>query len=165
MKLYRNNKVYVNYKDLLFLINAGFDIPKEVKKDFPISYDFVDEYDFYEFSSDEAKSFFRVLEWIPEYNRFQNKDINYLQNYFIKNLQEIHKIYNRYCKALLKNDMEKANELRYYYSLLVYKDNSIKDIIDYKKGILKLDFPKKEKRDKDEKYRKFLMDMLILNNK
>lgn len=150
MKIYVNNKVYISNHDIEFLLKKKIHMPDSVK--YELDKELVrkldnekveDEHDFIEFTSNEAKEFFNNLGFIINYDDVKNMNIKELKD-------EKREIQNEY-KNKSETDFKKLNadnpEIMAMYNLEIDELNqsikSLDEIIEYKKGKLNIDIPKK----------------------
>ena len=146
MKLFVNNKVYVQKNDLAYFMRGteGISIPSSIiDKVFGQVFIVTDEnrYEFVEFSSPEEIDFFKKCDWMVDYNLFDGMTENQIVEYGCQINAEINKI------ATSFNELpEKERERQYIQAstkieLLEFKMWSVRDILWHKHGHLKFTLP------------------------
>lgn len=146
MKLFVNNKVYVQKNDLAYFMRGteGISIPSSIiDKVFGQVFIVTDEnrYEFVEFSSPEEIDFFKKCDWMVDYNLFDGMTENQIVEYGCQINAEINKI------ATSFNELpEKERERQYIQAstkieLLEFKMWSVRDILWHKQGHLKFTLP------------------------
>lgn len=153
MKIFMNNKVYVNQKDFIFLLKSSIcEVPDNIIKEaFPVGIYAIEsnkDYDFIVFESDDAKKFFRKLNFVVNYNSYKDKSAD--------------EIYILVQKLMFKQIELMINKRNNHIELikLNHMISSLNDIIRFKRGYIEITLPEKEKYDKDLKYKVFLKKMM-----
>lgn len=165
MKVFINNKVYVSQKDVSLLFQLGIQPPQEVYETLAILagpnpvFEFYKskEDEFIEFSEEETKEFFRKQDYIINYGSYKKtsiEDLEYLLGNTIYDKQDIldsarHLINDEDLKRIKANLLKINNKI-----------TGIQDIMKIKLDISDITLPKKEYKDKDEKHRLFLQQMM-----
>lgn len=158
MKIYYNNKIYVQVIDLMWLNTLNIDIPSIVRKSlFKNSYklinDSISNSDFIYFEDEDIIKYFNDLDWIIDYDKVKYLSLYklFLYSNAIKNkCNELIKKYNKmdyYDKirnANLKDDIKYLN-IKYF---------NIRDYILYRIGIIKYELPNNVERNIHNKVRK-----------
>lgn len=146
MKIITENKAYVQLNDLAYLMKSseGKSIPSsiinKVFKDMFICTD-SNRYEFMEFDSPEEIKFFKDLEYSVDYMEC----INLSDVEIIEKGQEIADEMNKVAKKyndLSDEDKEKNQRLVVEHELLQFKMYSLRDIIWFRQGKLKMKLPK-----------------------
>jgi len=146
MKLFVNNKVYVQKNDLAYFMRGteGISIPSSIiNKVFGQVFIVTDEnrYEFVEFSSPEEIDFFKKCDWIVDYNLFDGMTENQIVEYGCQINAERNKI------ATSFNELPEEERERQYIQastkieLLEFKMWSVRDILWHKQGHLKFTLP------------------------
>ena len=146
MKLFVNNKVYVQKNDLAYFMRGteGISIPSSIiDKVFGQVFIVTDEnrYEFVEFSSSEEIDFFKKCDWMVDYNLFDGMSENQIVEYGCQINAEINKI------ATSFNELPEEERERQYIQastkieLLEFKMWSVRDILWHKQGHLKFTLP------------------------
>jgi len=146
MKLFVNNKVYVQKNDLAYFMRGteGISIPSSIiNKVFGQVFIVTDEnrYEFVEFSSPEEIDFFKKCDWIVDYNLFDGMTENQIVEYGCQINTERNKI------ATSFNELPEEERERQYIQastkieLLEFKMWSVRDILWHKQGHLKFTLP------------------------
>ena len=146
MKLFVNNKVYVQKNDLAYFMRGteGISIPSSIiDKVFGQVFIVTDEnrYEFVEFSSPEEIDFFKKCDWIVDYNLFDGMTENQIVEYGCQINAERNKI------ATSFNELPEEERERQYIQastkieLLEFKMWSVRDILWHKQGHLKFTLP------------------------
>ena len=161
MKIFLNNKVYVSYHDIKFLLREHYAMPLSVLLE--IDDVFVNNYDkmlgskihnFMAFNCEAAEEYFKNLDFIINYNELKDKTLEEL-----KFEQKIYEILKKYTEStyptLSGNNVRDAEAKLARYGHIVY---SLSELINYKEGTLKLNMPYKYSKS-DIKRLNFLCDM------
>ena len=147
MKVFANNKVYVQKNDLAYFMRGaeGVSIPSSiVEKVFGQIFIVTDEnrYEFIEFSSPKEIEFFRNCDWMIDYNMFDEMTEEEIVNYGCQINTERNNVAAAF-NAL--DDKEKAKQYTQTLTkiqLLEFKMASVRDVLWHKQGHLKFDLPK-----------------------
>jgi hypothetical protein len=148
MKIMVNDKLYVQVKDISFIIHVFPFIssicPKKVLTKF---FDKVlicndnNKYTFMEFSDIEEINFFKNLNFIVDYDTY--KDLTFKE--IIRNVENIgnslNDIVDRYNELDEVKQEENKKKFTYLFETKYYKMNSIREIYKIKSGELKIDLP------------------------
>ena len=146
MKLFANNKVYVQKNDLAYFMRGaeGVSIPSSIiNKVFGQIFIVTDDnrYDFVEFSSPEEIEFFKKCDWMVDYNLFDGMTEEEIMEYGCQINTERNKI------ATSFNELSEAEREKQYMQvstkieLLEFKMLSVRDILWHKQGYLKFPLP------------------------
>ena len=147
MKLFVNNKVYVQKNDLAYFMRGteGISIPSSIiDKVFGQVFIVTDEnrYEFVEFSSPEEIDFLKKCDWMVDYNLFDGMTEDQIVEYGCQIYAERNKI------ATSFNELPEDDRERQYIQastkieLLEFKMWSVRDILWHKQGHLKFPLPK-----------------------
>ncbi len=148
MKILTNDKIYIQLKDIAFLIHIFPHItlkcPKQVlTKCFSKILIFNDEnkYDFMEFDDIESISFLNNLSFIVNY--YDYEDLSFKE--IIRNVEnignELNNLADKYQDLDEKNQEEKYEKFSYLFEIKYYKMTSIREIYQIKTGELKVNLP------------------------
>ena len=149
MKIIAENTVYVQKNDSMYLLNIT-DLPipasifRKVFRNGMIIIDDSNKYEFEEFEDDSEIEFFKGLDWIVDYNSV--KDLS--DDEIIAMGQNIAQSKNQIAKQFnsMSEDERKENlEMVIQCELLDYKMYSLRDILWFKQGHLKMTLPNKER--------------------
>ena len=150
MKVFVNNKVYVSNHDIKFLLSEHYAMPLSVLLE--IDDKFIEDYDkllgsrihdFMSFTSEEAKEYFKGLDFIIDYNEFKDKTIDELK--FEQKIYEIHRKYTESTYPALNGNNTRNTDIELAkYGHIVY---SIGEIINYKEGTLRFNIPRQYSKD------------------
>ncbi len=88
MKIYLNNKVYVSKKDILYVLTHENNVSVSIKKSIFIQNNHDEKLvvssenqdEFFIFDTDEAKDYFRKLDYILNFGSYMKYDVDYLKN-------------------------------------------------------------------------------------
>ena len=152
MKIITENAVYVQKNDITYLNHADLPIPASIfMKVFGNDVVIIDDsnrYEFEKFEDDQEIEFFKGLDWIVDYNSV--KDLS--DNEIIEIGENIIQLRNQITKQFnsMSEDERKENlEMVTQCELLDFKIYSLRDILWFKQGHLKMtlpegvDYPKK----------------------
>ena len=144
MKIFANNKVYVQNNDLSYLLHNAKEIPASIfEKVFTGIFIVTDKnrYEFIEFSKPEEIEFFKKSEWIVDYNSLDGMN----EEQIIEYGQQINKKRNQIAESfnkLSKNEREKQyDEITSQIDLLEFQMLSVRDILWHKQGNLEFSLP------------------------
>ena len=146
MKIFVNNKVYVQKNDLAYLMRGaeGISIPSSIiNKVFGKVFIVTDEnrYEFVEFSSPEEIDFFKKCDWMVDYNLFDGMTENQIVEYGYQINAERNKIATSF-NELSEGEREKQYiQVSTKIELLEFKMWSVRDILWHKQGHLKFLLP------------------------
>ena len=162
MKIFINNKVYVSQKDIWFLLRSNvFNIPENIIKEIcpfgTMAIDKTKENDFFVFESKEAKNYFRKQESIINYNSYKDIGIDEIRKIIDDNSK---KALNTSLKLRVVSNLEVAKILYRELVTINFINESLYDLIDFKKGLLRIELPERIRKNPDEKYKVFLKKMM-----
>ena len=146
MKLFVNNKAYVQKNDLAYLMRGaeGISIPSSiVDQVFGQVFIVTDEnrYEFVEFSSPKEIDFFKKCDWMVDYNFFDGMTEEQIVEYGYQINSERNKIATSFNK-LSEGEREKQYiQVSTKIELLEFKMWSVRDILWHKQGHLKFPLP------------------------
>ena len=146
MKLFINNKVYVQKNDLAYFMRGseGISIPSSIiDKVFSQVFIVTDEnrYEFVEFSSPEEIEFFKKCDWMVDYNLFDDMTEEEIVEYGCQINAERNKIATSF-NELSEGEREKQYmQVSTKIELLEFKMWSVRDILWHKQGHLKFQLP------------------------
>ena len=148
MKIMVNDKLYVQVKDISFIIHVFPFIssicPKKIltrclNKVFICNDN--NKYSFMEFSDIEEINFFKNLNFIVDYDTY--KDLTFKE--IIRNVENIgnslNDVVDRYNELDEKKQEQNKKKFTYLFETKYYKMNSIREIYKIKSGELKIDLP------------------------
>ena len=145
MKIFTENKVYVQKNDIAYLNQTDLPIPASIfMKVFGQGVVIIDDrnrYEFMEFTKSEEIDFFKKLDWIIDYNEVKElteDELMALGQSIAERSNMIAKKYN----AMTQKEREKNQNMIFEHELLEFKMHSLKDIILFKRGDLKIKLPK-----------------------
>ena len=150
MKVFINNKVYVQIKDILFisrmLSNIKMECPKSVLvRMFQIIRSNENKYNFIEFSNKEEIDFFKKLDFIISYKEYKNITHEKMTGYIENIGNDLYILAEKFQDL---SEKEQENKYEKYQALCeekYYKMESIREIYKISIGELSIDLPKKEK--------------------
>lgn len=143
MKIIVNNYVYVQKKDILYLIENHIPMPLDIMIYISdelgrINKDNLEE--FYGFSSQECINFFKKLHWIVDYEalyKFKDEDIIRYVNTITDYYNELVDEYN----SFTEKEKEEKSEIADQCDILLYKIGSLNDLLLFRQGDLKISLP------------------------
>ncbi len=148
MKIFLNNKVYVQKCDFMFFFKhlQGYSLPESVSDKvfgdvFIISDD--TKNDFIEFDTDEEIEFFRNCDWIINYNEFENatpEDImEYAEKIYVER-DRVSELFNGKIVFFNQSDYcKKLNE----YEIMGFQIYTLNKLAQLKKGNISFELPEK----------------------
>lgn len=146
MKIITESKAYVQLNDLSVLMKfmEGKSIPssivKEIFSDVFICSD-GNRYDFKEFSKREQVEFFKELDYSVDYNELKDKSEYEIMVYGDSIAKEMNKLAKQ-INSLVARGEDVPEELFITYDKLQFKMLSVRDILLFKQGTLKMNLPK-----------------------
>ena len=146
MKVFANNKVYIQKNDLAYFMRGaeGVSVPSSIiDKVFGQVFIVTDEnrYEFVEFSSPEEIEFFKKCDWMVDYNLFDSMTEEEIIEYGCQINAERNKI------ATSFNELSEEEREKQYIQestkieLLEFKMWSVRDVLWHKQGHLKFPLP------------------------
>lgn len=158
MKIFTNNSVYVQKNDIAYLNCSGLDIPASIfMKVFGKGIVIIDDsnrYEFIEFNEPHEVEFFSCIDWIVDYNAVKDLSENEMIDMAQKIIEERNKIVDKY-NSMSEIEREKNYDLSMKCDLLEFKMYSLRDILWYKQGHLKMNLPFDEEQNKKESKKGF----------
>jgi hypothetical protein len=143
MKLFRNNKVYVQMNDVMFAMNHSNAIPavivNQIFKDVVIVTN-ENRMDFVSFDDKVAIDYFRKLDFIVNYDDYKDLSIEELDakaEIILKKIKDIVDKYNNLSSKKIRENQELINE----YEKLEYVINYLGEIRGIKLGTNHMDIP------------------------
>ncbi len=145
MKLFRDNKVYVQLKDLSKLTKVNYPIPANLYKKFLDSldegkYDWDKQKEFVSFDKEDEINTIRDFDWIIDFDEVKGytlDDFQRLANAANNEANDIADIWNTLDSESKKLNIDKANR----YELLHHKIGDIKEVLWTLQGHIKTPFP------------------------
>ena len=146
MKIFANNKVYVQKNDLAYFMRGaeGILIPSSIiDKVFGQVFIVTDEnrYEFVEFSSLEEIEFFKKCDWIVDYNLFDGMTEEQIVEYGCQINDERIKIATSFNELSEKEKEKQYVKVSTKLELLEFKMWSVRDVLWHKQGHLKFPLP------------------------
>ena len=171
MKIYKNNKVYVTRKDIVYLLKTQQEVPNSIKLDVITqngnSSDLVcnkmNKNDFFVFESDEAKEYFSKFDFILNYGSYIHYDLDYLDELFNQKASK-RMMLNDYYNEMDEQEKMIHQGLKNYINNLDLFLEGLMDIVDLKKNESTIVIPKREPSkaflEKEERAKEFLIKMI-----
>ena len=173
MKILMNDRIFVQIKDIAFLIHVfpyiSQDCPKQLlKKCFSkvLICNEENKYNFIEFNDIEEIEFLDSLNFIVNYYDYESLDFKEI----IRNIEnignELNNIVDKYQDLDKKTQEKQYDKFTYLFELKYYRMNSIREIYKIKAGELKVDLPViEEKSILKEKGLKKYINKIFKNRK
>jgi len=143
MKLFRNNKVYVQMNDVMFAMNHSNSIPavvvNQIFKDVVIVTS-DNRMDFVNFDDEVAINYFRKLDFVVDYDDYKDLSIEELDAKAGVLIEKLGVIANNY-NSLSKEKRAKHQDLVEEYEKLEYVINYLGEIRGIKLGTNNMDIP------------------------
>lgn len=144
MKIVKNNKIYVQKNDIVCLNQTNLAIPASIfMKVFGNGIVIIDDsnrYEFVAFDTPEEIEFFRNLDWIIDYDevkKLSEEEMIALGQSIAEEKNKIARIFN----SLPQEEREKNMNLVSQAELLDFKMYSLRDILWFKQGRIKMELP------------------------
>ena len=147
MKIFANNKAYVQNNDLAYLMRGaeGISIPASIfEKVFGKVFIVTDQnrYDFVEFSEPKEIEFFKECDWMVDYNSFDNMTEEEIIEIGCRINEERNKIAKAFNELKQKEKEKQYHKVSTQIELLEFKMMSVRDVLWHKQGNLKFPLPK-----------------------
>ena len=144
MKIFKDNSVYVQKNDLAYLSTFDISIPASIYIKFiGSSFTFVDDtnrYEFIRYDEESEVEFFRNLDFIVDYNEtkdLDDKDIMDVAMSVKHKQNDIAETFN----SMSKEEKEENQHMVVEHQKLDYKFESLRDILWFKQGHIKMVLP------------------------
>lgn len=144
MKIVTGDKVYVQKNDIAYLNQTDLPIPASIfMKVFGAGIVIIDDrnrYEFIEFTEPEEMEFFKKLDWMIDYNKVKDMSEDELIELGKSMAEKSNEIAEKY-NAMSQEKRKQNQNLVVEHELLEFKMHSLKDIIYFKRGELKIKLP------------------------
>ena len=147
MKIIREDGIYVQKNDLAHLTHVDDPVPASIYlKAFGGPYTIINDsnrYDFVKFTEENEIAFFKKQEWIIDYDAvkdFKDEDFVELGKSIAKEQEEQANLYN----SMSAEEQSKNRDIVVYCDLLEFKFYSLRDILWFKQGHIKMTLPGEE---------------------
>ena len=159
MKVFVNNKVYVQNSDLAYFLRGvdGKSAPSSIfNKIFGDVFivDSSNRNDFVEFTSPEEVEFFRNCDWIIDYDSFNAMSEEEIIEYATHISDERNRIADEFNSLPIDERKDKYIKTAIQLELLDFQFSSARDFLWYKQGHIKLQLPIEIKTNEDENVQK-----------
>ena len=173
MKIITENAVYVQKNDIAYLTHTDLPIPASIfRKVFSNEMTIIDDsnrYEFEKFEDDNEIEFFKGLDWIVDYNSVKDlsdDEIIEIKQNIVQARSQIAEQFNSMSEDERKENLGMITQCE----LLVFKIYSLRDILWFKQGHLKMNLPEgvdypEEFIPKDEKGIQKLMKRIFPKRK
>ena len=145
MKIITDNAVYIQNKDIIYLSRINVPVPsslfKQIYNDDIVIIDDLNGNGFVKLDKDSEIQFFKSLDWIVDYQKVKDLNIDDFKKLKQKIINEKNQIANQYNSMSDKERKENINIVN-RFDLLEYKLQSLKEILNYKLGQLDIKMPK-----------------------
>ena len=147
MKIFSNNKAYVQNNDLAYLMRGaeGISIPASIfEKVFGKVFIVTDQnkYDFVEFTEQAEIEFFKECDWMVDYNSFDNMTEEEIIQIGCKINEERNKIAQAFNSLKQKEKERQYQKVSTQIELLEFKMMCVRDVLWHKQGNLSFPLPK-----------------------
>ena len=146
MKIFKDNSVYVQKNDMVYLNQTDIPIPASIfMKVFGNGITIIDErnrYEFVKFEAPEEVEFFQNQDWIVDYNEIKNLTEEELLALGQSIAQEKNKRAEEFNKLPKKQRQQKYESVVRRLELFDFKMYSIRDMIMFKRGELEFPLPR-----------------------
>lgn len=145
MKIFKDNAVYVQKNDMVYLNQTDIPIPASIfMKVFGHGITIIDErnrYEFVKFEAPEEIDFFKEQDWIVDYNEIRDLTEEELISLGQSIAQEKNKRADEFNKLPKKQRQQKYQSVVSSLDLLDFKMYSVRDMIMFKRGELEFSLP------------------------
>lgn len=144
MKIITNNSVFVQKNDIVYLNQSDLAIPSSIfMKVFGNGIVIIDDsnrYDFIEFNAPEEIEFFKGIDWMIDYN--QVKDLSEEETIALgQSIAEEKNIIAQKLNSMTPEEREENINMVSQYDLLDFKIYSLRDVLWFKQGHIKMELP------------------------
>ena len=153
MKIITKDKAYVQLNDLQYLMRFERTIPASIIESvFGEVFIVTDSnrYEFKEFTKKEEIEFFANLDYSVDYAKFASMSEEEIMNYGMSIAEEKNKFAEKFNAMSEEERKEKYEEAADYAEMLDFKMLSVRDILWFKQGHLKMKLPKGLKFSEEE---------------
>ena len=157
MKIITEKAVYVQKNDIAYLNNTDLPIPASIfMKVFGKGIVIIDDsnrYEFEKFEEQNEREFFKDLDWIVDYNSVKeltDEEIIEIGQGIAKKREQMAKKFN----AMSESERKKNRDMVTQCELLEFKMYSLRDILWFKQGYLKMTLPEGIENPKVVVYKK-----------
>jgi len=147
MKLVRNNKVYIQKKDLFVLLNGlnlyKIDINKSIFNNLfskKIESDSMNDYDYICFDDEESVNLFKNIDFIADYDEANSLSEDELREFIISNINKVNLLAIKR-NRIKRYDFNKKLKVDCSIDLLNEKTNDLISILNEKQGRIVLNIP------------------------
>ena len=144
MKIVTDNAVYIQNKDIIYLSRINVPVPsslfKQIYNDDIVIIDDLNGNGFVKLDKDSEIQFFKSLDWIVDYQKVKDLNIDDFKKLKQKIINEKNQIVNQYNSMSDKERKENINIVN-RFDLLEYKLHSLKEILNYKLEQLDIKMP------------------------
>ena len=147
MKITKEGSIFVQKNDITFLNHTDLAIPASIiRKVFGNGVVIIDDrnrYEFIEFNTPEEIEFFQSLDWIVDYDKVKDlseEETIALAQSISDERNEIAKMFN----SMSSEDRKQNEDMLMQFELLGFKMYSLRDILWFKQGHIKMVLPGQE---------------------
>ena len=144
MKIITENAVYVQKNDIAYLTHTGFSIPASIfVKVFGNGIVIIDDsnrYEFEKFENNSEIAFFKGLDWIVDYNSVKDLSDDEIIKMGLSITQTRNQIALQF-NSMSEDERKKNLDMVTKCELLDFKMYSLRDILRFKQGHLKMTLP------------------------
>ena len=144
MKIITDNAVYVQKNDMIYLNQSDLEIPTSIfMKVFGGGVVIIDDrnrYEFVEFNAPEEIEFFKGIDWMIDFNKVKDlseKEIIAFGQSIAEERNRIAQKLNSMTQEEIKENMNMVSQ----YELLDFKMYSLRDVLWFKQGNIKIELP------------------------
>lgn len=167
MKIYINNKVYVNRKDIYYVLTHEVPTPdflttelqQYVNSGREIKFSEQDKNEFMEFQSDKCKDYFSRLDYILNYGSYAKYDIDTLNQLLVDTANQRFDLID-YFKSLDEREKIIHLGIKQQIDNLNIFIRGLHDLISLKEGKSDIVLPKRQRKDPDAKYKQLFRQIM-----
>lgn len=148
MKIIKDDKVYVQNIDLTFLLDAvscfNISVPNDVMSKIYVPMFICDgsnQYEFKMFEGKDSVEFFKKLDYIVDYDELKNLSDDEIMSYGEKVCEERNSKAHKYNNLPQRENDEVFRKLHTEIILLEHKLSSVRDMLWFKEGHIKMTLP------------------------
>ena len=149
MKIFINNKMYVQIKDISFVIHISSKLSEKCPNSILLKYfnrmkNNDNKYEFIEFDNKEEINFFKKLDFIISYKDYKNLSFDKMNRYIENIGNELNILADKYHDLDEKEQNKRYDRYCTIFEKEYYKMESIRELYKIKIGELIIDFPKEK---------------------
>ena len=140
MKIITENSIFVQRNDITYLNQSNLEVPTSIFGNGVSTTCNVNKYDFIEFKEKEEIDFFKNIDWLIDYNEVKDLSEDEIIRLIENTLKERNETEQKFNFMIPKQKKKNIN-LLFQCELLDFKKYSLRDILWFKQGKIKMNLP------------------------